>query len=92
MQGLGFSCIMSLYIYNHITRNLVSIQETSLMGPMQGKQLVRRFILDKTRRTRICNDTLPIAKGMKPSISLGTAQFGLNYVITNEKGKVTNKR
>ena len=29
---------------------------------------------------------------MKPSISLGTAQFGLNYGITNEKGKVINKR
>ena len=28
---------------------------------------------------------------MKPSISLGTAQFGLNYGITNEKGKVTKQ-
>ena len=28
---------------------------------------------------------------MKPAISLGTAQFGLNYGITNEKGKVTKQ-
>ena len=42
----------------------------------------------KARRTGIRNRySSRVTKNMKPAISLGTAQFGLNYGITNEREK-----